>query len=168
MSDEPDVFLYTDGACSGNPGPGGWAALLKHPHSRTIKTVSGGDPNTTNNRMELTAAIEGLRSLKAGKRYRVHLISDSEYLIFGLTQWIDGWIARDWRKGKSASSQPVKNVDLWKTLHELAQRHDMSYEHVAAHTGHLENEECDRLANEEIKALRSAAKDKKILDEESF
>ncbi len=168
MGDTPEVILYTDGACSGNPGPGGWAAILKHPHSRRLKSLSGGEPQTTNNRMQLTAAIEGLRSLKTDRRYRVHLISDSEYLIFGLTQWIDGWIAKNWRRGKSISSEPVKNVDLWKTLHELAQRHDMSYEHVAAHTGHPENEECDRLATEEIKALRRAAKEAKMLDEEKF
>jgi ribonuclease HI len=168
LGDTPEVILYTDGACSGNPGPGGWAALLKHPASRTLKSLSGGDPQTTNNRMELTAAIEGLRSLKTDRRCRVHLVSDSEYLIFGLTQWIEGWIAKNWRRGKSSASEPVKNVDLWKSLHELALRHDMTYEHVAAHTGHPENEECDRLANEEIKALRRAAKDAKMLDEESF
>lgn len=168
MSETPEVILYTDGACSGNPGPGGWAAILKHPHSRQVKSLSGGEPHTTNNRMELTAAIEGLRSLKTDRRYRVHLISDSEYLIFGLTQWIEGWIAKNWRRGKSNSSEPVKNVDLWKTLQELAQGHDMTYEHVAAHTGHPENEECDRLANEEIKALRRATKDAKMLDEEKF
>ncbi len=168
MGETPDVILYTDGACSGNPGPGGWAAILKHPRTRQVKALSGGERQTTNNRMELTAAIEGLRSLKTARRYRVHLISDSEYLIFGLTQWIDGWIANHWRRGKKSDAPPVKNVDLWKSLHELAQRHDMSYEHVAAHTGHAENEECDRLANEEIKALRRAVKDAKMLGEESF
>jgi len=168
LSDTPDVILFTDGACSGNPGPGGWAAILKHPTSRHVKSLSGGEPRTTNNRMELTAAIEGLRSLKTDRRYRVHLISDSEYLILGLTQWIEGWIAKNWRRGKGNASEPVKNVDLWKILHELTQRHDMSYEHVAAHTGHPENEECDRLANEEVKALRRAAKDKKMLDEDTF
>lgn len=166
MSETPDVILYTDGACSGNPGPGGWAAILKHPESRRIKVLSGGEPQTTNNRMELTAAIEGLRSLKTDRRYRVHLTSDSEYLIFGLTQWIEGWIANNWRRGKKSDSPPVKNVDLWKKLHELAQRHDMTFEHVAAHTGHPENEECDRLANAEIKAMRRAAKDKKMLDDD--
>jgi len=165
LGESPDVILYTDGACSGNPGPGGWAAILKHPLSQRVKSLSGGEPQTTNNRMELTAAIEGLRSLKADRRCRVHLISDSEYLILGMTQWIEGWIANNWRRGKKSDSSPVKNVDLWKSLHELAQRHDVTYEHVAAHTGHPENEECDRLANEEIKALRRAEKDKKMLDE---
>jgi len=158
-ADEVDVYVYTDGACSGNPGPGGWGALLKHPQTRSIKTLSGGHPNTTNNRMELTAAIEGLKSLKPGERWRVHLSSDSEYLILGLTQWIQGWMANDWRRGKKAGSPTVKNADLWKTLYDLTQRFDMSYEHVAAHTGHPENEECDRLATEEIKALRRRAKE---------
>jgi len=166
LGDTPEVILYTDGACSGNPGPGGWAAILKHPRSRSLKSLSGGEPHTTSNRMELTAAIEGLRSLKTDRRYRVHLISDSEYLILGLTQWIHDWMAKNWKRGKGAHAAPVKNVDLWKTLHELTQRHEMTYEHVAAHTGHPENEECDRLATEEIKALRRAAKDAKMLDEE--
>jgi len=168
LGETPDVILYTDGACSGNPGPGGWAAILKHPRTRRVKALSGGERQTTNNRMELTAAIEGLRSLKTDRRYRVHLMSDSEYLIFGLTQWIDGWIANHWRRGKKSDAPPVKNVDLWQTLHELVQRHDMTYEHVAAHTGHPENEECDRLAAAEIKALRRAAKDAKALDDDSF
>ncbi len=159
MVDEPEVFLYTDGACSGNPGPGGWGALLKHPKTKSIKTLSGGHPQTTNNRMELTAAIEGLRSLKPGKRWRVHLVSDSEYVIRGLTEWIEGWVAKDWRRGTKRDSSPVKNADLWKTLYDLTQRFDMTYEHVRGHRGHPENEECDRLATEEIKAMRRRAKE---------
>jgi ribonuclease HI len=155
---EPEVYVYTDGACSGNPGPGGWGVLLKHPATEAIKTLSGGHPNTTNNRMELTAAIEGLRSLKPGKRWRAHLVTDSEYLIFGLTQWIEKWMANGWRRGKGRDAKPVKNADLWKALHDLTQPLDMSYEHVMGHSGHPENEECDRLANEEIKAMRRKAK----------
>ncbi len=154
MSEQPDVILYTDGACSGNPGPGGWAFLLKHPATESIKTLSGAEVNTTNNRMELRAAIEGLRALKGDQRLRVHLVSDSEYVIKGLTVWIKGWIANDWRRGKKANSPPVKNVDLWKELHSLAGRLDVSYEHVRGHTGHPENEECDRLATGAIRALR--------------
>ena len=147
---QPDVILYTDGACSGNPGPGGWAAILKHPDNGAVKTLSGGARETTNNRMELTAAIEGLRAIKPDRKWRVRLVSDSEYVIKGLTQWIDNWIAKGWRRGK----EPVKNVDLWKELHALAKQFEMSYEHVRGHSGHAENEECDRLAVAAIEAVR--------------
>jgi len=148
------VILFTDGACSGNPGPGGWAALLKHPATGTVKELSGGDPSTTNNRMEMMAAIEGLRSLNPEPRIAVRLVSDSQYVIKGLTEWITGWIANDWRRGKKAGAPPVKNVDLWKTLHELASHFDMSYEYVRGHSGHPENEACDRLAVAAIEAHR--------------
>lgn len=151
----PEILVYTDGACSGNPGPGGWAAILKHPSTGTVKRLSGGEPNTTNNRMELTAAIEGLRAITGEQPRRVHLVSDSEYVIKGLTIWIKGWIAHNWRRGKKAGAPPVKNVDLWKELYALAQQHDMSYEHVRGHTGHPENEECDRMAVEAIEAVRN-------------
>lgn len=154
MSDTTDVILYTDGACSGNPGPGGWAAILKHPGTGKIKRISGGHLNTTNNRMELTAVIEGLRALKTNKRWRVHLVSDSQYVIHGLTLWIKGWMANNWRRGKKAGSPPVKNVELWQTLHALTERHEMSYEFVRGHTGHPENEECDRMAVAAIDAVR--------------
>lgn len=150
----PEVVLFTDGACSGNPGPGGWAAILKHPASGKVKTLAGGSPHTTNNQMELTGAIEGLKAIDASKRRRVQLVSDSQYVIHGLTQWIEGWIANGWRKGKKASSEPVKNAELWKELYALAQQHDMSYEHVRGHSGHPENEECDRLAVEQIARFR--------------
>ena len=151
MKDTPDVILYTDGACSGNPGPGGWGAILKHPDSGKEKRLSGFAADTTNNRMEMTAVIEGLQALKGSKRWRVHLVSDSQYVINGLTQWIIGWIANDWRRGKKANSPGVKNVDLWQSLHTLTQACDMTYEHVRGHTGHPENEECDRLAVAAIK-----------------
>ena len=147
--------MYTDGACSGNPGPGGWAVILEHSVTGRRRKLSGGDRNTTNNRMELTAAIEGIRAIDTAKRRRVHLVSDSEYVIRGLTQWVQGWIDNNWRRGKKAGSPPVKNVDLWQTLHELVQRHDMTYEHVRGHRGHPENEECDRMAVAEIEALRN-------------
>jgi len=147
---EPDVIVYTDGACSGNPGPGGWAALLKHPASGEVKRLSGGARNTTNNRMELSAGIKGLAGSKGDKRLRVRLVSDSEYVLRGLTEWIDNWIAKGWRRGR----QPVKNVDLWKKLHALTQRFEMSYEHVRGHSGHPENEACDRLAVAAIDAVR--------------
>lgn len=154
MADEPEVIVYTDGACKGNPGPGGWAAILAHPGTEKIMKLSGGVRRTTNNRMELTAAIEGLRAIRPTKRWKVKLVSDSQYVIFGLTQWIDGWIAKGWRKGKSPDSAPVKNDDLWKTLHGLVQQFEMDYEHVLGHSGHAANEECDRLANIEIKRLQ--------------
>ncbi len=154
-SDEsPEVLLFTDGACSGNPGPGGWAVILKHPSTGTVKRLSAGEPKTTNNRMELTAAIEGLRAIKGDKRRRVHLVSDSEYVIHGLTIWIKDWIAQNWRRGKKAGSPPVKNVDLWKQLYALTQQHDMTYEHVRGHAGHPENEECDRMAVAAIETVR--------------
>ena len=141
-------------SCASRAGPGGWAAILKHPASGKVKTLAGGSPQTTNNQMELTGAIEGLKAIDASRRRRVHLVSDSQYVIFGLTQWIPGWIANNWRKGKKANAEPVKNVDLWKELYALSQRHDMSYEHVRGHSGHPENEECDRLAVEQIERFR--------------
>lgn len=152
MTDTPDVILYTDGACSGNPGPGGWAAILKHPDTGKEKELWGFEPRTTNNRMELSAVIEGLRTLKGTKRWRVLVVSDSEYVINGLTQWIKGWIANDWRRGNKPSSKPVKNADLWQTLQALVEKHEMSYEHVRGHTGHPQNERCDELAVAAIKS----------------
>ena len=154
LINEPDVILYTDGACRGNPGPGGWAVILKHPATEAVRSLSGGEPETTNNRMELLAAINGLRALDSDKRLRVRLVSDSEYVLKGLTEWIEGWIANNWRRGKKRGAPPVKNVELWKQLHELCGRYDMTYEHVRGHSGHPENEECDRLAVEAIKAVR--------------
>ena len=152
MSDQPDVIIYTDGACSGNPGPGGWAAILRHPATGSDKKLSGGDPETTNNRMELMAAIQGIRAVKG--RQCVRLVSDSEYVLKGLTVWIHGWIANNWRRGRKAGAPPVKNADLWQTLHELVQQHEMTYEHVRGHSGHPENEECDRLAVAAIERVR--------------
>ena len=157
LSDQPDIIVYTDGACSGNPGPGGWGVLLRHSQTGTERELSGGEPDTTNNRMELTAAIEGLRAIKPGERLRVRLVSDSEYVIKGLTEWMAGWIRNDWRRGKKAGAPPVKNVDLWKTLYELTQQLDMSYEHVRGHSGHPENETCDRLAVAAIEQVRFGA-----------
>ena len=154
MNSPPDIMLFTDGACSGNPGPGGWAAILKHPATGNVKKLSGGDPHTTNNKMELTAVIEGLKAVNSSRRWRVQLVSDSEYVILGLTQWIPNWIANNWRKGKKPNAEPVKNADLWQALYALTQKHDMSYRHVRGHSGHAENEECDRLAVAEIEALR--------------
>jgi ribonuclease HI len=152
----PDVILFTDGACRGNPGPGGWAAILKQGSGDKVKKLSGGDPRTTNNKMELTAAIEGLKAVKPTRRWRVHLVSDSEYVIRGLTEWIDGWIRNGWRRGKKADAEPVKNVDLWRELHRLVQQFEMTYEHVRGHSGHPENEECDRMAVAAVRQSRGA------------
>jgi len=154
VNDQADVILYTDGACSGNPGPGGWAAILRHPATGKEMKLSDADPRTTNNKMELTAVIEGLRTLNDRKRWRVHVVTDSEYVIRGMTEWIEGWIANGWRRGKKTTSPVVKNADLWKTLYELCEKNEVTFEHVRGHTGHPENEECDRLA---VQASRRAA-----------
>lgn len=154
MNETPDVILFTDGACSGNPGPGGWAAILKHPKTGAVKKISGGEANTTNNRMELMAAIEGLKAIDSSQPLSVRLVSDSEYVIKGITEWIKGWIANDWRRGKKAGAPSVKNADLWKELYELTRQREMTYETVRGHSGHPENEECDRLAVAAIEAVR--------------
>lgn len=154
MSQEPDVIVYTDGACSGNPGPGGWAAILKHLRTGKSTVMSGGEADTTNNRMELSAAIAGLKAIKPTQRWRVRLVSDSQYVIYGLRDWVPGWVAKNWRRGPKETSSPVKNVDLWKELYELSQQFEMTYEYVRGHSGHPENEECDRLAVAEIEKLR--------------
>lgn len=148
MSDEPSVTLFTDGACSGNPGPGGWAYLLRDNASGKEKKGSGGDPHTTNNKMELSAVIEGLRSLT--KRCKVKVVTDSQYVSKGMTEWVHGWIKKGWKRG----NKPVKNVELWKALVELCKQHDVTFEHVFGHAGHPENEECDRMA---VAAAKEAA-----------
>jgi ribonuclease HI len=147
-----DVILYTDGACSGNPGPGGWAAILKHPGTGKEKRLSGGQHNTTNNQMEMLAVIRGLEALSDSKAWRVHVVSDSEYVIRGMTEWLPGWIRNNWRRGRNGPV--VKNVELWQQLHALCGKHTVTFEHVRGHAGHPENEECDRMAVAAIKALR--------------
>jgi len=152
MSDstKPHVILFTDGACSGNPGPGGWAFILCHPASGKRKEGSGGEPETTNNRMELRAVIEGLSSLKSPSIVELH--SDSQYVLNGLREWLPGWKAKGW---KTAGRKPVKNQDLWQRLDELMQQHVMSFHWVKGHDGHPENERCDALA---VEAGKAAAK----------
>ncbi len=136
---EPEVTIYTDGACSGNPGPGGWGAILiAAPHR---KELSGGDPETTNNRMELQAAIEALEALKFPSR--VQLYTDSVYVRDGITKWIDGWRRNGWR---TAAKKPVKNVELWQRLDAAVQRHKVDWHWVKGHAGHPENERADELA----------------------
>jgi len=135
------VELYTDGACSGNPGPGGWAFILKHPASGKELEESGGEAATTNNRMELTAVIRGLEAIK--KRSRVEIFSDSQYVLNGLREWLDQWIERGWR---TASKRPVMNEDLWRRLDELRGRHELHFHWIRGHNEHPENERCDALA----------------------
>jgi len=142
---ERTVDIYTDGACSGNPGPGGWGALLRWDgHEREL---SGGEPATTNNRMELTAAIEALETLKRPCRVRLH--TDSLYLKDGITRWIHAWKARGW---KTADRKPVKNIDLWQRLDAAIARHHIEFHWVRGHSGHAENERADALARAGLKA----------------
>tara|TARA_R110000782_G_scaffold73091_3_gene146124 strand:+ start:14913 stop:15419 length:507 start_codon:yes stop_codon:yes gene_type:complete len=137
----PHVELYTDGACSGNPGPGGWGFLMRHPKTGKSVERSGGEARTTNNRMELTAVIEGLASLT--RPSVVDLYSDSQYVLNGLKEWMAGWKKRGW---KTASKAPVKNVDLWQRLDELKGAHEIRFHWVRGHDGHAENELVDKLA----------------------
>ena len=142
LSSAPDIVdIYTDGACSGNPGPGGWGALFVH--RRTEKEVCGGEPATTNNRMELRAAIEAISALKRPSRVRLH--TDSVYVRDGITQWIHGWKRNGWR---TAQRKPVKNVDLWEALDAALQPHDIEWRWVKGHAGHPENERADQLARD--------------------
>jgi len=133
------VVIHTDGACSGNPGPGGWGAILQFAGKE--RELSGGDPATTNNRMELTAAIEALKALKSGSTAELH--TDSEYLKKGITEWIHGWKRNGW---KTSDKKPVKNVELWQTLDALAANHDVEWRWVRGHAGHDLNERADELA----------------------
>ena len=150
--DLPRVLLFTDGACSGNPGPGGWAYILRHPASGKEKKDAGGEPMTTNNRMELLAAIRGLEALS--RPSAVELYSDSQYVLKGLSEWIAGWKAKGW---KTSSKQPVKNEDLWRELDALRDKHRVTFHWIRGHNEHPENEECDRLAVEASKAFRARA-----------
>ncbi|MDQ2068955.1 ribonuclease HI [Natronospira bacteriovora] len=143
------VIVHTDGACRGNPGPGGWGALLEWGgHCRELK---GGEPETTNNRMELRAAIEALSTLK--RRCQVELYTDSEYVRQGITQWMDGWKQRGW---KTSAKKPVKNRELWEALDRQCQRHDIRWHWVKGHAGHPGNERADALANEAIDEMQGA------------
>lgn len=142
-----EVEIYTDGACRGNPGPGGWGALLRY--GRHEKELYGGEADTTNNRMELMAAIQALESLK--RPCRVRLTTDSEYVRNGITQWLANWKKRGW---KTAARKPVKNVDLWQRLDEAVQRHQVEWHWVRGHSGHPENERADELANRGIDELQ--------------
>jgi len=140
------VEVYADGACKGNPGPGGWGALLVAGGKET--ELHGGDPATTNNRMELTAVIRALDSLPAGSRVRLY--TDSQYVQLGITEWIHAWKRRGW---KTADKKPVKNEDLWKLLDEAARRHKVEWHWVKGHAGHPGNERADALANKGVESV---------------
>ena len=141
------VALITDGSCLGNPGPGGWAAVLRYgTHAREL---SGADPETTNNRMEMTAVLEGLSALREPCRVTIEI--DSEYVKKGITEWLAGWKRRGW---KTASKQPVKNQDLWRRLDEAVARHDVKWRWVKGHAGHADNNRCDELAREAAMTAR--------------
>jgi ribonuclease HI len=149
MADLPAVTITTDGACKGNPGPGGWAAIL-HWNGHE-KILSGAEPHTTNNRMEMTAALKALQALK--KPSAITIVTDSKYLLEGMTQWIHGWKRNGWR---NAAKDPVKNADLWQALDEAARPHSIRWQWVRGHTGHELNERADQLANEAIAAMLEA------------
>jgi ribonuclease HI len=144
QTDIPVVELYTDGACSGNPGPGGWAFILRHLSSGKEMEESGAERETTNNKMELSAVIYGLEKLK--KRCHVDLYTDSQYVGKGLSEWMPKWKANGWRRKEGKTFKPVANEDLWKKLDALIAKHSVKFHHVRGHSGHPENERCDELA----------------------
>ena len=146
------VQLFTDGACSGNPGPGGWAFILRHLKTGKELEGSGGEARTTNNRMELMAVIEGLRALK--RRSKVEIVTDSQYVSKGLTEWMPGWKRNGWRRREGKTFKPVKNAELWQQLDELAARHEVKLTWVRGHAGHPENERCDQLAVAQAEKFR--------------
>jgi ribonuclease HI len=153
MSESPpraraEVEIFTDGACSGNPGPGGWGAVLRY--GEVEKEMSGGEALTTNNRMELTAAIAALEALK--RPCRVTLYTDSQYLRDGITRWLSAWKARGW---STADKKPVKNIDLWQRLEAAAAPHEIEWRWVRGHAGHAENERADALARAAITTMRA-------------
>ena len=151
-----ELFAYTDGACSGNPGPGGWGVILQAVRDGELvreRELSGGEADTTNNRMELMAAIRALETLE--RSAAITIVTDSVYLRDGITKWIHGWKRNGWR---TAAKKPVKNDDLWQRLDAAQAGHKVTWEWVKGHAGHEENERADQLAREEIKALKAARK----------
>ena len=147
------IEIFTDGACSGNPGPGGWGAILRW--KDTEKELSGGAVETTNNRMELTAVIEALRALKV--RCVVSLYTDSKYVMNGVTQWLPSWKANHWKTANKKS--PVKNIDLWQALDELLPQHEILWNWVKGHNGHPENERVDKLARDQALSFAESKKE---------
>ena len=151
MTEGPHVIVHTDGACSGNPGPGGWGAILTYGEHE--KQLSGGESHTTNNRMELMAAIAALEALKRPSTVELH--TDSKYVHDGISKWIHGWKRNGWR---NAEKKPVKNQDLWQRLDLAMQRHEVHWRWVKGHAGHDMNERADALARQAIKDLRAKGK----------
>ena len=146
------VEIYCDGACSGNPGVGGWGCILRY--GETEKELSGAEQETTNNRMEMSAAIQALETLK--RPCRVVVTTDSQYLAKGMTEWLQGWLRKGWVNSKK---EPVLNRDLWERLHALSKVHDIEWRWVRGHNGHAENERCDELARTAIEILKKGNKD---------
>lgn len=146
------VWLYTDGACSGNPGPGGWVYILKHPASGQVRDASGAETHTTNNRMELLSVIEGLASLK--RPCKIELVTDSQYVAKGISEWMPKWKSNGWQRKEGGRFKPVMNTDLWQRLDTLLPNHKIHVTHVLGHRGHPENEACDRMAVAAYKALK--------------
>ncbi len=140
------IEIFADGACKGNPGPGGWGVILRA--GQHEKEMFGGEPETTNNRMELTAVIRGLEALK--RPCRIALYTDSQYVVKGMTEWLSGWKKKGW---KNSAKEPVKNVDLWQQLEQLALQHEIEWNWVKGHAGHPENERADELANKGVAKL---------------
>ncbi len=149
MSGLKKITIFTDGGCHGNPGPGGWGAILRH--GEHTKEMSGGEPATTNNRIEIRAAIEGLSALKVSCEVSIH--TDSQYLRKGITEWINSWKARGWI---TTARKPVKNSDLWRELDAQTSRHKVTWKWLKGHAGHPENERCDLLAAAEIDKIRKS------------
>jgi ribonuclease HI len=144
LEETPEVQLFADGACSGNPGPGGWAFILRHPATGKELESSGGQPETTNNRMEMTAVIRGLEALT--RPARVEVITDSIYVGKGLSEWLPKWKRNGWRRREGNQLKPIKNEELWRRMDELLAKHQVRFTHVRGHQGHVENERCDVLA----------------------
>jgi len=152
----PDLFAFTDGACSGNPGPGGWGVVLEAWDGGELiksRTLSGAEAETTNNRMEMMAAIMALETLQ--RPSAITIVTDSSYLKDGITKWIHGWKRNGW---KTAAKKPVKNAELWQRLEAAAARHRVTWEWIKGHAGHEQNERADALARAEIKALKDAGR----------
>ena len=148
VTDSKIIEIFTDGACSGNPGVGGWGAILRY--GETQKEISGGERETTNNRMEMTAVIMALRALK--RPAKVLLTTDSQYVAKGVTEWMANWQKNNW---KTADKKPVKNVDLWREMADLLKVHDIKWQWVRGHNGHPENERCDELAREAVAKIKA-------------
>jgi ribonuclease HI len=148
----PFVQLFTDGACSGNPGPGGWGCILRHPATGREKEFSGGESPTTNNQMELQAVIEGLRQLT--RKSRVEVVTDSSYVAKGCTEWLAGWKRNGWKRRDGRQLVPISNIERWQQLDALLAQHQVSFTLVRGHAGHPENERCDQLAVAASKSAR--------------